>query len=111
MLTTLNEMLSGILKLYVQLRIKANQMRSELEKVAQLEQTVKIKEKEVDSLNSQVRELKLKLGQIQTRLKESDENTSHLESIVSKLETRKRELKFEGKCCNEFLIFQNTLTV
>ena len=57
---------------------------------------MKIKEKEVDSLNAQVRDLKLKMNQLQTRQKESDENNSHLESMISKLETRKSELKFEG---------------
>ena len=71
-------------------------MKGEMEKKVQLEQTVKIKEKEVDSLNAQVRDLKLKMNQLQTRQKESDENNSHLESMISKLETRKSELKFEG---------------
>ena len=73
-------------------------MREELDTSRKNEQLVKIKEKEIDALNNQVRDLKLKSSQYQARLKESEENCAQLEAIIAKLEARKDELKYESEC-------------
>ena len=66
------------------LAMQAEKMRDELENSRKNEQLIKIKEKEIDALNNQVRDLKLKSSQYQTRLKESQENSAQLEGLVKK---------------------------
>ena len=64
------------------LAAQAEKMREELEASRKNEQLIKIKEKEIDAVNNQVRDLKLKSSQYQARLKESQENCAQLEGRV-----------------------------
>jgi len=94
--TNLANQTSDLAKEKGNLIAKIEILETELLKEKQNRNTIKIKEKEIDSLNSVTRDLKLKSAQMAKRTEKAENTAEELEVLVQKLETRKEELKFEN---------------
>merc|ERR1712235_66883 len=94
--TNLANQTSDLAKQKGNLIAKIEILETELLKEKENRNTLKIKEKEIDSLNSVTRDLKLKSAQMAKRTEKAENTAEELEVLVQKLETRKEELKFEN---------------
>ena len=94
--TSLAEQTSDLAKQKGNLTAQVDFLKNELEKEKEGRTLLRIKEKEIDAVNMNVRDLKLKLNQMSDRAQDAEAMVADLESALAKAESRKDELKYEN---------------